>query len=123
MKTVKLPFAILAISSFSFWAISCKKDTTCKSTIYVIDENGAPVAGATVKISSTSHTSTVTGFQSKILEEKTTTKSGRIDFEQSQPVILELVVEKSGFSMLKPGPISLKFEQGITKFQTVELKQ
>jgi len=114
---------VLTLVAFAFVLTqntSCKKDRSCKAAIFVIDSLGAPVAGAKLTMYS-DRVSAETGVVSKILEEKTTGKDGRVDFEQTLPNILFMVVSKSGYTPLKPGIQSIKFQESSTWFETVEM--
>jgi hypothetical protein len=120
-KTIVLSLSLIIGLAFLLGTSSCKKDRTCKASIFVIDTGGAPLAGVSLKIYS-DKVSAETGVVSKILIEKTTTKSGRIDLEQSLPNILFMVVTKSGYTPVKPGIVSVKFQESITYFNTVEMR-
>ena len=121
-QTLIIVLASFFSLAFLFTTPSCKKDRTCKASIFVIDTLGAPLAGVAIKLYS-DKVSAETGVVSKILEEKTTNKSGRIDIEQALPNILFMVVTKAGYTPVKPGIISVKFQESKTYYQTVEMRE
>jgi hypothetical protein len=116
-KLSLLFFLLIGISSLN----SCQKETTCYASIFVIDETGRPLGGAKVLVFS-DRVSPVTG-PSLINEEKTTDKTGRVDFEQNLPNILFCTVNLAGYSMVPLGPESIKFEEGKRTFVTIQMKQ
>lgn len=99
---------------------SCQKDKTCKASVFIIDENGSPVAEAKVLLFS-DVISPVSG-PSLINEERTTDKNGRVEFEQELPKILFIKVEKSGLSQVTGEIETIKFEQSKRSFVTIEMK-
>lgn len=119
-KLVGFLFLIAALSFLLIQSTSCSKNRSCKAAIFVIDSLGTPVAGAKLTMYS-DRVSAETGVVSKILEEKTTGKDGRVDFEQALPNILFMVVSKAGYTPLKPGIQSIKFQESSTWFETIEM--
>lgn len=118
MKKVA-PFVISLLIGTIFLS-SCKKDKTCTAVVTVVDSLGAPLSGVLIKVYS-DKVSAETSVVSQILEEKTTGKGGRVEFEQPLPNILFMIVEKAGYTPLKPGIVSLRFIEGGTYYETVEM--
>ncbi|MBX7183364.1 MAG: hypothetical protein K1X82_14725 [Bacteroidia bacterium] len=119
-KILGIVVAFIGFSLVVTQSSSCKKDRTCNATVFVIDSLGTPVTGVKVTMYS-DEVSAETGVVSKILDDKTTGKDGRVDFEQKLPNILFMVVSKSGYTPLKPGIQSIKFQESSRWFQTVEM--
>lgn len=120
-KTIGFSLAVLLGFIVLISNSSCKKDRTCKASVFVIDSSGAPLAGVALHMYS-DRVSAETGVVSKITEDKSTNKTGRVDFEQPLPNILFMVVEKTGYTPLKPGIVSVKFQESTSTFITVEMR-
>lgn len=101
---------------------SCNKPKECKASIFVIDEEGRPISGANVRLYS-DLVSGQTQLPSKIDENKITNKTGRLDFTQPLPVILNLTIDYPGYSMTEGNVMNVKFIESNTMFVTVEMKQ
>ncbi|HEY6161260.1 MAG TPA: hypothetical protein VI112_08555 [Bacteroidia bacterium] len=109
MKKIRtfLALALLAVPVLHF---ACKKETTCYANITVLDVNGAPVVGATVKLDCSTCGNNNSTLQ---IDQSTTDASGRASFTFKYEAVLDIHVNGGS-------PVGVvKLEAGKTAEKTV----
>ena len=128
MKTFILKFsAIACVGLFvltTLFSTSCKKDKTCHGKITVLDTAGAPVASATVQLSSPPSVPPDPNHSGggDLVMTGVTDGSGIVNFELKLPAILDIVATKSALPGLTGKAILRLDEPGKTTEVTVTMK-
>ena len=109
MNRFKTIFAI-ALFAVPVLHFNCKKETTCYANVTVVDVNGTPVTGATVKLDCSTCNNTNSTLQ---IDQATTDASGRASFTFKYEAVLDIHVNGGS-------PVGVvKLEAGKTVDRTV----
>lgn len=106
--------SVVALLSVVFVSTSCNKDKTCHGKVKVVDTNGAPIAGAAVKLSAPS----VSG---DVVYDNTTDGSGEANFDVKLPAIFDVQATHSAYTGTGVGVIRLD-EPGKDESVTVKIQ-
>lgn len=103
---------------------SCKKDKTCNGKITVVDTAGAPVANASVTLSSPPSVppSTTHPGGGDLVLSGVTDGSGVVNFELKLPAIMDITATSSAFTGMTGKGILRLDEPGKTAEVTVKIK-
>jgi hypothetical protein len=106
---------LIALVITAVLPVSCKKDTTCKAEITVVDaQTNQPLSGATVKLDC--HTCNPPG--SLQTDQSTTDASGRTSFSFREEAVLDITVSYPN----KPNATGvIKLEAGKTATKTIAI--